>query len=254
MFGEQGNSVANWDTLSALRMRIRSWAAFFQEGTLIFWNTSYSKSYASPYAANIYLGPQERGYIKSLHDFISTADAGVVSAPIVTLNSSQVRGYGLRSSKVILGYFHHFDNHSSPVSASFKYRLFRPGTIYWINPSDNSVIDSSSVSYGDQVITSPPFTVDMAMRIAIDNSPFAFDQNAKLDVIFYPNPAQSTIYINGNFNGTATVSIYSILGKKMFSQANVANNQMLSLNLAAGMYIYKIDTDNRHATGKLVIR
>ncbi len=256
MFGEQGNSVANWDTLSGLRMRIRSWTAFFSEGTLVFWNTSYGKTYNNDYAANIYLGPQERSYIKALHDYISLADPNVVSAPINTLNSGQVRGYGLRSSQIIMGYFHHYENHTSAVTTSFKYRLFRPGTIYWINPADNSVISTAALPYGDQVITSPPFTVDVAMRIAVDNSPYAFNENAKLDVILYPNPAESSVYINGNFNGTATVELYSVLGQKMFSQTNVANNQMLNFNLRPGVYIYKIYTDNnnRHTVGKLVVR
>ena len=60
--GEQGNQVQNWDDRSALRMRLRSWAAFFAEGVFIFWNSSGAKDYKNPGAANIYLGPEERGY------------------------------------------------------------------------------------------------------------------------------------------------------------------------------------------------
>ena len=47
IFGEQGNSVQNWDPLSALRARIRSWTAFFDEGYFIFWDQQGSKNYMS---------------------------------------------------------------------------------------------------------------------------------------------------------------------------------------------------------------
>ena len=66
--GEQGNATCNWDATSGERMRIRAWSSFFNEGSLIFWNTGYSKNFcANP--ANIYLGPEERGYLKTLQAF-----------------------------------------------------------------------------------------------------------------------------------------------------------------------------------------
>ncbi|GAB2700900.1 hypothetical protein GCM10027037_27340 [Mucilaginibacter koreensis] len=254
LFGEQGNSVANWDPLSALRMRIRTWTSFFAEAVLVFWNTSASKSYEHPKSANIYLGPEERGYIRALHDFSALADADVKFALIKPINSYQVRGYGLRSNKVIMGYFHHYDTHDSQVTTSFKYRLFRPGKVYWINPADNSIISSADLPYGDQTITSPPFAVDIAMRIMVDNSPFAFNENDPLDAILYPNPADNVTYINGNFNGTAHIEMFDILGHKVFIQNNVANNQVLNLDLKSGVYIYRIETDHRKVTGRLIIR
>ena len=78
--GEQGNgansagtATCNWDGTSAVRMRVRSWSSFFNEGSLIFWQTGYSKAYCTN-PANIYLGPEERGYLKVLGDFTSGFD------------------------------------------------------------------------------------------------------------------------------------------------------------------------------------
>ena len=78
VFSEQGNSVSDWDDRSALRMRLRSWTAFFQEGIIIFWNVSDTKDYRKSYgSANIYLGEEERSFIKVLQDFTTEVDADV---------------------------------------------------------------------------------------------------------------------------------------------------------------------------------
>jgi hypothetical protein len=85
--GEQGNTGMNWDPLSGLRMRIRTWTALFEEISFIFWNTSWSKTgmfhgrYTAGGAANIYLGPEERGYIRVLQNFSSHLDADVRITP-----------------------------------------------------------------------------------------------------------------------------------------------------------------------------
>jgi hypothetical protein len=86
--GEQGNTGMNWDPLSGQRMRLRTWTALFQEISVIFWNTSWSKAgmhggrYSPGKVANIYLGLEERGYIRVLQDFASRLDAGVRMTPV----------------------------------------------------------------------------------------------------------------------------------------------------------------------------
>ena len=93
LFGEQGNSVQNWDERSALRMRLRSWTAFFEEGVFVFWNSSFAKDYFAS-AANLYIGPQERGYIRALQNFTADVDADVQRFTF-TLTSHDIRAYGL---------------------------------------------------------------------------------------------------------------------------------------------------------------
>lgn len=256
IFGEQGNSVQNWDVLSALRMRLRAWTAFFSEGMLIFWNTSFAKNYYQPVAANIYLGPLEREYIRALQDFTANTDSSVIQMSMFIQNPADVRGYGLISSKVMLGYFHHYSSHADYINTSFTTRLRWPGTIYWINPVNDSLLSSYRLPFGTQTITSPQFNIDMAMRIDLDSTNSAFDDNKKLDLVVYPNPATEEIAVSANFNGTAIIILYNMAGKKVFTKSQVSNNDPVSIKgLSNGVYIYKIMVDgNRTGIGKLIIK
>jgi hypothetical protein len=176
--GEQGNTGMNWDPLSAQRMRIRTWTALFQEVSLIFWNTSWSKAgmhggrYTAGQVANIYLGPQERNYIRVLHDFSARLDANVRMVSIKSSSPDAVRAYGLFSNLTAGVYLHHFDNHTSAVdrtkitidfSRSDKPTKGLFGE--WIDPSTGRVLKRVRVLPGPQVLDAPPFTVDLALLI-----------------------------------------------------------------------------------------
>ncbi len=254
IFGEQGNSVQNWDQLSALRMRLRAWTSFFAEGMLIFWNTSFAKDYKQPISANLYLGPEERGYIKALQQYTSTVDESVRPAVISVSNTSDVRAYSLSSLNTTLGYFHHYSNHTNNITTSFTTRLRKPGTIYWTNPENDSLVYSSALKFGTQTITSPPFKIDLAMQIVLDAGNDVFDENEKLDLLIYPNPATNEIALSGNFNGSAAVKIYTLDGRMILSVAQVNNDQPIDLSrLPGGLYVYRVQTDQRYAAGKLII-
>ena len=144
--GEQGNVGMNWDPRSAVRMRIRAWTALFQEIGLIFWNTSESKAamfgghYTPGTGANIYLGPEERGYIRVLQEFASRLDAGVRMAPVSLSSPTLVRGYALVSANSAGFYLQHAANHATPVEnaeLSFDFSPAWPSTLTgeWIDPA-----------------------------------------------------------------------------------------------------------------------
>ncbi|MEP6795643.1 MAG: DUF5060 domain-containing protein, partial [Saprospiraceae bacterium] len=134
VYGEQGNSVQNWDALSALRMRLRSWTAFFEEGIFIFWNSSWAKDYFGGGASNIYLGPQERNYIRILQNFTALADTSVRDLVITPSNPSQVRAYGLRSTNKLFGYFHHFSSHTTATTSIMFVNISVKSDVTWIDP------------------------------------------------------------------------------------------------------------------------
>jgi outer membrane protein assembly factor BamB len=170
VFSEQGNKITNWDEKSALRMRIRSWTAFFSEAILIFWNSSYKKGFVSNSfeATNIYLGEEERKYINILQNF--TSDADVKLKPFeIDLNNVEIRSYGLRSDKQILGYFHHFTNHKNPVNSKINLDFPKSGQGEWVNPADGKIIGRFRVSQGRQILTVPAFIIDLALKIELDN-------------------------------------------------------------------------------------
>ncbi|MCI0591198.1 MAG: DUF5060 domain-containing protein [Gammaproteobacteria bacterium] len=183
--GEQGNTGMNWDPLSGVRMRIRTWSALFQEISFIFWNTSWSKAgmfggryNTSRHAANIYLGPEERGYIRVLQDFSSRLDAGMHMFPVDS-SRDLVRAYGLLSSRVATAYLHHFKDHTTAMRG-VKITLRLPGAKRstaeldgeWIDPSSGNVLGRVKLPPGRQTLDVPPFPVDLALLITLqrDNS------------------------------------------------------------------------------------
>lgn len=163
IFGEQGNTGRNWDDRSAVRMRIRSWTAFFEEATLIFWNSSFAKDYANPFAANLYLGPEERSYIRVLQDFTGRVDPDVQPFAFSEVDG-RIRAYGLRSPTALYGYFHHFAS-SGLVAASVSVELPVAGTAIWTDPASGAVVSMRSLGVGRQRLLAPTFSTDLALRL-----------------------------------------------------------------------------------------
>jgi len=162
----------NWDPSSALRMRIRAWTALFQEIGLIFWNTSWSKAGMNggrytPGAANIYLGPEERNYIRILSDFSSHLDPGVKIAP-ASVRGGTVRAYALQSSRLSAGYLHHYGDHTAPatgVEIKLPLPQGRPLAAQWIDPATGKVLKRASLQSVDETLRAPPFSVDITLLV-----------------------------------------------------------------------------------------
>ena len=150
-------------------MRIRTWTALFQEISFIFWHTG--ELYKAELAANLYLGPEERHYIRALQDFSSRLDAEVDMIP-VEISSSSVRAYGLHSDTVAAAYLHHFENHDTSMS-NVKITLDLPGsedvkdklTGEWIDPSTGHVIANVQISAENQTLDVPAFNIDIALLV-----------------------------------------------------------------------------------------
>ena len=175
--GEEGNTGMNWDPRSGVRMRIRSWTALFQEISLIFWNTSWSKAgmfggrYTPGTGANIYLGPEERGYIRVLHDFSSRLGPGVRMAPVSVLASPDlVRAYGLVSRHTVGIYLQHAGNHTARVQnveigIDFASLDERQLIGEWIDPATGTVISRIKIASGVSRLEAPPFQIDLALLV-----------------------------------------------------------------------------------------
>ncbi len=168
--GEHGNSGMNWDPKSGVRMRVRLWTALFQEISLILWNTSWSKAglhrgrHTPGQASNIYLGPEERGYIRALTDFSARLDADVRMAPVVVSPSEAVRGYGLRSPRRTAVYLHHFATHERPVRVTLQLDI-PAGEATWIDPSTGRILQKTRVRTRNQQLQTPEFRVDLALLV-----------------------------------------------------------------------------------------
>ena len=165
VFGEQGNKDLNWDETSAARMRIRSWVAFFNEAIIIFWNLSDDKSFYDPVLqnANIFIGKEERSFMKILQDFTKNISLAVEIIPLPIDNKS-VRSYGLQSDKELLGYFFHHSNQDKQTTFSLNVSMSRSGTLNWVDPVTGKVISSIQLKEGLHTILSPDFSVDLALK------------------------------------------------------------------------------------------
>jgi hypothetical protein len=163
LFGEQGNTGQNWDPKSGLRMRLRTWAAFFNEGTLVFWNSSFAKDFRSDGAANIYLGPAERRMIRILQNFTSGLPADIKPF-LPSPGNPGVRAYGLNSGSTLLLYLHHFANHSSSVTITISLSLPARSALTWIDPANGRITGNETVDAGVRTVQSPSFSIDLALK------------------------------------------------------------------------------------------
>jgi len=195
VYGEQGNSRGRqdrtaegvggvWDPGSARRMRVRCWTAFFSEISLVFWETSYAKD---GHYMNIWLGPEERQYIRALQDFAYRLDRDVRMAdvPLGGPRAKQVRAYGLRSKRRVGVYLHHFvcdrcakagrggaraghrwDHDRGQVRAlKVTVDVPRAAKGYWYDPRDARILARFDAPAGRHAFTAPPFAIDLAMLI-----------------------------------------------------------------------------------------
>ncbi|MEO6691602.1 MAG: T9SS type A sorting domain-containing protein [Saprospiraceae bacterium] len=254
VYGEQGNSVQNWDSLSALRMRMRSWTAFFEEGILIFWNSSFAKDYFGGGASNIYLGPQERGYIRILQNYTALADTSVRDMIISPSNTSQVRAYGLRGTDKLLGYFHHYNSHITTTTSTFSVNVPVSGFITWIDPEKGNIILTAAIGSGTQTITTPSFMIDMAMVISSNTlTGITSHDNEQTAINIYPNPAQNTFTIalpDKNFD----LLITDITGRYIFERKNISDKTQIECkDYANGIYFVQVRNGKNILNQKLII-
>jgi len=201
IFGEQGNARGSedrtaegiggvWDPGSARRMRVRLWTALFSEMAFIFWETSYAKD---GHNMNIWLGPEERQYVRALQSFASRLDAGIrmASVPLGGHGAGQVRAYGLRSDKTAAVYLHHFrcaDCEKEARAGRQAYHIWshdrgevkdltltvnvpRAGKGYWYDPADASLRGTFEAAAGEGTFSAPPFKVDLALLITAEGPP-----------------------------------------------------------------------------------
>jgi hypothetical protein len=156
----------------------------FTEICFIFWETSYAKD---GHVRNIWLGPQERQYIRVIQEFASMLDRDVcmVEVPLSGPTAGHVRAYGLRSDQYAAVYFHHHAcqqcrkaagtegegrhtwNHDRGKVHGLEVTIDAPisSTGYWYRPTDGAIVDSFVTESGRQTVTAPPFAVDLALIV-----------------------------------------------------------------------------------------
>jgi hypothetical protein len=166
--GEQGESDVNWSPTSAVRMRIRQWAALFSEGSIVFWNTSFKKSYhgsdTGNGGSNLYIGPEERGYEKALTDFATGLTAGVKMMAITP--PAPLRAYGLVDGPRLWLYVVNASDHQNPTTdLAVPVPAGTHGNVRFVSPADGSVLGTATVDHGGGMLPLPAFVTDLAVEI-----------------------------------------------------------------------------------------
>ena len=196
--GEQGNQTKNWDISSALRMRLRSWTAFFSEISLFhFPSNLFTDRTNQP--SNIYIGPEERQYMHVLSRFTELVSEPSTNMMTVTASPSNViRAYGLSSSTNAAVYVHHYQSHNTAASGTqvnFVSPIASSG--HWIDPKDGRIVGSANVTAGNNTLTVPDFSVDLAF--------FTYDNNLSakpIAIVQITNPQDDGDLDNNGSNET----------------------------------------------------
>merc|ERR1712032_968057 len=176
-FTESGNAGHNWDVDSHVRMRIRTWTAFFKGAVLIWWNTASTRKCHPCGGGNMYLGSHERGYQKVYKHFVEQMTDPAVQQFNLTVPEG-VRAYGLRGSSsdestTLMVYVHHFSNHTKTTSGEFVFPTsgfpsLSSCTGEWVYP-ENGTSTLANAS-NDTAIVSPPFKIDIALVVVCTRS------------------------------------------------------------------------------------
>lgn len=90
---------------------------------------------------------------------------------------------------------------------------------------------------------------------AQENKSVSKNQSSAIDEIsFYPNPVTNgKIYITSKFSGDREISIFDVLGKKIFQTTQ--NMKELNIStISSGVYIIKIREGQATLTRKLIIK
>ena len=135
------------------------------EAALVFWNTSGTKDYTAN-AGNVYIGTQERGYIRVLASYVHGFDprAKVVSAAVT--GATGLRAYALRGPREYGLYLVDGTSHTQTVTgAKVVVDPARPGRATWIDPSTGRTLATGAVPAGRQTLTAPGFTTDVALKV-----------------------------------------------------------------------------------------
>ncbi|RSK40577.1 endonuclease [Mangrovimonas spongiae] len=77
-------------------------------------------------------------------------------------------------------------------------------------------------------------------------------ENNQNTVVVYPNPTQGQVFIKG-LNEDAQIEVFSIEGKKVYSNNITVNHSKLNLQLSKGVYLMQITTLKETVTKKIII-
>ena len=96
----------------------------------------------------------------------------------------------------------------------------------------------------DYILSAPNYAPYNGFIARFIPSSLSINQNDRQSITIAPNPSQGSLYVSGLPDGTSTISLYDVVGKKILEQ-NIINSQEVNTTmLSKGIYIAKVKTDN----------
>lgn len=166
----------------------------------------------------------------------------------VTIRKADSRGYTLRG------------NGSSGELTGYK--VFRDGTLLETVTGTSYVdenVDNGTYSYTVTATYQNPdgesehsTAVEVILKDKDTGGPISVDSDDVVVIKIYPNPAKDNVSVVGVDN--MTVSIYDVNGKLQFKQRATSDRLIIDLTgFDSGLYLVKINGENKVGTGKLIV-
>jgi hypothetical protein len=199
----------------------------------------------------------------------SSGETGVVivnkgdSEEVISLDT---KSFGVGQNYYIYSFIGGTDN--GDFSRNVYINGYGPSTNHWGPFDELSDIPADSYPIGNEIkLTSPGKSVQMIM-IEGGNNIVSVNDESKADIpdsykLFqnYPNPFNPSTRIGYRLpiDSHVTLKVYDVLGKEIKTLLNERQNagnhsvQFNASNLPSGVYFYKIEAGEYHATRKLVL-
>lgn len=164
IISEFGFKDANHFANSADWMRKFAWIFTFQKTGIIFWNTGLcffeNKETEN---SNIYIGPEERRYLKTLNNFLPSLDIAVINKFYLE-NKARLAVYELRDENYYLFYLLNLDSVDQKQKLAIEVK--RNGLMTIVDPKTGRVLQEITIDKGQRELLLPAFKDDLAIKIS----------------------------------------------------------------------------------------
>ncbi len=167
--------LCNWNSLTAQNLRTATWTSLMSGLGLVWWATNGTKSYCPTNSPpNIYIGTEERGYVKIAQNLLGTMDKDSQFRILPSSNHSgndAVTVYNLSSPSIVLVYFFKGLGFTTPVTTTTSINLPSNGMAYWIDPKTGLTLQTFAVAAGTASFTTPSISQDVVLQIVFSANP-----------------------------------------------------------------------------------
>lgn len=160
MFSELGFSDANYFTGSADLMRKISWILAMQKIGVVWWNVG-DIFWQNGNTSNIYLGPNERTYLKELKQKLQFFGENTKIKQEIS-SQKNLAIYQLKNEQAELFYLVRL-KHEQQIDKKFSIKTDKPSTLQIIDLQKNTVVQKLKINHQTSEILLPDFEDDLAV-------------------------------------------------------------------------------------------